>query len=158
MNKIKDKLSDTELLIMGEGPERDNLVSFCKKAGLDKHVRFLGNIQPDRIPYYYADADIAVFSTLGDTCGLAIPESMAAGLPVVCSKFSVLTRDLIRDGENGFIVDPRNEELMASKILLLLKDEQVRHRMGKVSLEIMKSNSSEAAAKGFLAAIRKATA
>lgn len=73
----------------------------------DPRVRWLGFVPQEQLPRVYAAADVFVFPTLGDVWGLAVNEAMAAGLPVVCSRFAGCWPDLITP-PSGVVVDPRN--------------------------------------------------
>ena len=93
------------LLLAGDGGERRALERQVREAGL-RNVRFAGHIEPPELAGIYAAADVFVFPTLGDPWGLVVNEALQAGLPVVCSRYAGSAPDLIRDGRNGWIVDP----------------------------------------------------
>ncbi len=74
-------------------------------GSLAPSVRPLGFVAPESMPEVYASADVFVFPTLGDVGGLAVNEALAAGLPVVCSRFAGCVADLVKR-PSGIVVDP----------------------------------------------------
>lgn len=73
---------------------------------------------------------------------MVILEAMAAGLPVVATRVGVVP-EIIKDYENGFVVEPMNSHQIAEKCLLLLKDEKLREKMSKNNIEKAKEFSWE---------------
>jgi glycosyltransferase involved in cell wall biosynthesis len=63
--------------------------------------------------------------------GLVIIESMACGVPVVAFDCENGPRSIITDGENGFLIPPLDVNLMAEKVMLLMKNQELRYRMGE---------------------------
>jgi len=71
----------------------------------------------------------------------------------VCSKYAGAAADLVEDGQNGYVVDPRNIEILAEKIRNILDDNRRRFKMGRKSKEMMKLCTIERASSGFMSAI-----
>ena len=69
------------LLLVGGGPEREKLETFCRENGI-KNVVFAGERDYDSLPVFYAAADVFIIPTLQDNWSLVVPEAMACGLPV----------------------------------------------------------------------------
>jgi glycosyltransferase involved in cell wall biosynthesis len=78
----------------------------------------------------YAEADIFVFPTLADCAPLSVPEAMAAALPVVTTDVGAIP-EMVRDGEQGFIVRPGDADALAAAILRLVQSPELRARMGE---------------------------
>ena len=93
------------LLIVGDGPHKNVLKSKVLRKSLTR-VRFAGRIPYNDLSLYYAASDIFVMPTLEDNWSLVVPEAMACGLPVLCSKFNGCWPELVREGKNGWIFDP----------------------------------------------------
>ena len=89
----------------------------------------------DDVRKYYHAADCFVLATRGDTWGLVINESMAAGLPVITTKKCVAGCCLIEDDVNGYLVEADNVEELAQAICKLHHDEATRFLMGRNNLE-----------------------
>ncbi|MGB3478342.1 MAG: glycosyltransferase family 4 protein [bacterium] len=122
---------DFTLHIIGNGVEKDNLQKQVVSMQLENNVCFWGHKDKTELAKYYGIGDIFVFPTLHDVWGLVLNEAMAAGLPVIASKFAGATYDLIENGNNGFIVDPSDISEMQSKIKMLLNNHRLRKRMGE---------------------------
>jgi len=90
-----------ECWVVGEGPLQHELEQSARSNGLN--VRFLGPVPFDELFRVYESAGIFVLPTLGDTWGLVVNEALAAGLPVLGSRFSQAVEELVEDGVNGWI-------------------------------------------------------
>jgi UDP-glucose:(heptosyl)LPS alpha-1,3-glucosyltransferase len=96
----------------------------------------------DRI---YIASDVFAMLSRFDTFGMAALEAISASLPVIISA-SVGARDLVRDGENGFVVlDPTQEEAVADRIGRMLRQD-IREKMAQEAGKTAAEHSSEAAA------------
>ncbi|MBB6675635.1 glycosyltransferase family 4 protein [Cohnella nanjingensis] len=98
---------------------------------LRKHVRFVPYVSHAEIPRWFALADVAVVpSVRREAFGLVNVEAMAAGLPVVATCVGGM-KEIIADGETGFLVDPADISAgMAASVIRLLQDEPLRQEMG----------------------------
>src|SRR5262245_8779330 len=112
---LQGKRIQTSLVVVGEGPERQVLEEQCKRDGL-RDVHFVGRVPVERVPIYHRVADVFVLPTLQDNWSLAVAEAMASGLPIITSVYDGLGPDLVRDGENGFVVTPENVQEFARTI------------------------------------------
>jgi len=148
VRRWKEKIS---LLLLGNGRLELQLRTYCFSNKLD--VIFAGFVQQRELPKYYALADVFVFPSLCDSWGVVVNEALAAGLPIVCSKYAGAAADLVEDGQNGYVVDPRNIEILAEKIRNILDDNRRRFKMGRKSKEMMKLCTIERASSGFMSAI-----
>jgi glycosyltransferase involved in cell wall biosynthesis len=63
-------------------------------------------VQPDELAAYYAASQLLVFPSLGEPWGLVVNEAFACARPVICSSLAGCADDLMRPGENGWVVDP----------------------------------------------------
>ena len=79
------KLPDTSLMIIGEGPEEDNLRRLAQRLGVAERVRFVGGVDQDQLAKYYSAADAMVLSSSREGWANVLLESMACGTPVVAS-------------------------------------------------------------------------
>jgi glycosyltransferase involved in cell wall biosynthesis len=116
------------LNILGEGSEKNKLQQLTKELNLEENIQFHGNVDdPER---YLMQSLIYIHTAIYEPFGLVILEAMAAGLPVVCLDGKG-NRDLIREGENGFMIWEQAPKLLADKIQFLLENEDHRQRMGE---------------------------
>ena len=85
----------------------------------------------------YKETDIFVCPSIYEEFGYVILEAMAQGLPIVASKTHSF-QDLIKDGENGFLVSAKNHIAFANTLKKLIEDENLRLKMGVKSYQIVK--------------------
>jgi glycosyltransferase involved in cell wall biosynthesis len=123
MSIIHEKLPDTNLLIVGDGPDREKLETLAQELDLQGCTCFAGNVSNEKIPEYMAKADLFVLPSLSEGFPLVILEAMASGLPIVTTNIGGLP-DIVKNGENGFLVEPKNPEALADKIMLLLSNKK----------------------------------
>lgn len=96
------------LVLAGSGKHRRKYEARVAQLGIENAVVFAGFVQRDRLPAYYAMADLLAVPSRTDVWGLVINEALACGLPVAASNAAGAAADLIRDGENGYVLPPRN--------------------------------------------------
>jgi L-malate glycosyltransferase len=126
--RLVESLPELRVLIAGDGPEREKLEALVTGLGLSGVVTLLG-VRND-IPDLLAAADLAVCCSDFEGGPLSVMEYMGAGLPVVATKVGGLP-ELVRDGENGVLVPPRDPDDLAESIAGLLVDAGRRRRMGQ---------------------------
>jgi glycosyltransferase involved in cell wall biosynthesis len=108
------------LVLIGDGPDRKSLEDLAKELGIQKRATFTGALQFSEIPSYMKAANIFGFASVTETQGLATLEAMAAGLPVVAVDASG-TRDILKHGQQGYLVE-NNAEALAAAIKKLLSN------------------------------------
>ena len=89
------------LLLVGDGPEKNNIENFVQKHNMTTSVQFTGMIDPADIPKYYAIADIFVSASNSETQGLTYLEALASGIPLLCKQDECL-EDLLEENKNGY--------------------------------------------------------
>jgi glycosyltransferase involved in cell wall biosynthesis len=152
-SNVAKTLLDTNILIVGGGPEDQRLKDYCKQNGIMERVIFAGYKQHWELPKYYALADLFIFPTLYDQFGLVVIEALASGLPVICSQFAGSAPDLIKDGINGYIIDPRNIETLTDLLINILTDESLLQKLKQGALDLADNFTVEKSAEHFLNAI-----
>lgn len=145
-----EKLSlKIKLNIVGEGAQKQELVTLAHKLGIEKDVAFLGAVPYADMPRLYQDCDIFCFPTLGEPFGKGLIEAMACCKPVIASKVGGPT-EIIQDGVNGILIPPGNAKALAEKLFLLANDKTLRRRMGEKAREtVLKSFSWEVVAEKY---------
>lgn len=121
---------DIALHIVGSGPREEAHRALVKAESMEDFVFFHGYRQTSELFIFYAMADVFLFPSSIDVFGLVMVEAAAASLPVIASRHSGGTVDVIEDGVNGIIVDPRDLEAYAAAISRLCDDPELRVRMG----------------------------
>jgi glycosyltransferase involved in cell wall biosynthesis len=106
--------------LIGDGQDRKNLEALAKELGIRRQVTFTGALSFSEIPSYMRTANLFGFASVTETQGLATLEAMAAGLPVVAVDASG-TRDILKHGQQGYLVE-NNAEALAAGIKKLLSN------------------------------------
>lgn len=124
---VAEKHPDWTLEIWGEGHLRIELENLIAKLNLKKQV-FLKGYTYD-IQSKMQNASIFVLSSIFEGFGLVIVEAMSCGLPVVSYDCPCGPKDIITEGEDGILVELKNEKQLASNINLLIENKKLRKQM-----------------------------
>ena len=116
---VRGEFPQLQVVIAGDGDERERLERLVAELSLDHAVWFLGH--RDDVPDVLAALDLAVSSSDYEGTPLAVMEFMAAGLPVVATRVGGVP-DLIEDGTHGLLVPRRDPQRLAEAIADLLRD------------------------------------
>lgn len=112
---------DINLVLLGDGPEREKLEEFCKEKGVRNNVYFVGSV--DNVQDYYKAAFALVHASVaGEGLPTVILEAMVCGTPVVATDSTVGPREIIGNNEYGLLCRVKNAFEMAERVLLLVKD------------------------------------
>lgn len=125
---MKDKVPSAKLLLAGDGP----LIEKCRQLAMQLHVMHMVHFLGYRtdIESLIPMCDIAVASSLREGLPVNIMEAMACGLPIIATD-NRGHRELVGDGENGWIVDPENLGEISDKMRMLCEDPHLAKRLGK---------------------------
>jgi glycosyltransferase involved in cell wall biosynthesis len=118
---VLDEHSDLRLVLLGDGPDRQELENLAAELGIRERVDFMGAVPFEEVPAYLKAADFFGFSSTTETQGLVTMEALAAGLPVIAVEASG-TRDIIQNEQQGLLVEEGSQAL-AKGIDRLLSDE-----------------------------------
>jgi glycosyltransferase involved in cell wall biosynthesis len=129
---LRQQKEDLALLIVGKGEQLDRLKNNIDTQHIPD-VYFAGEVV-EGVEAYFAAGDVFVMPGTG---GLALNQAMALGLPVIASIADGTQKDLIIQGENGFIVPVDDEKALAGAINKVLSSRENRIMMGRRSLEII---------------------
>jgi glycosyltransferase involved in cell wall biosynthesis len=124
---------ETVLLIGGQGPMRAALEALVVELGLQARVRFLGYIPRHHMPEYFCACDVFMFHSTYETFGMVVAEAMSYGKPVVSVRNTAIPEVVLHD-ESGLLVPPDNPAAMAAAAVQLLRDANLRRRMGEAGL------------------------
>lgn len=126
---------DGRLLLVGDGPLREELEQLAERAGVAGRVTFLGEV-PDVVPYYHA-ADVYAFPSIArsEAFGIVQLEAMAAGTPVVNTRLDSGVPFVSPDGLTGLTVPPEDPHALAGAITAILDGEALRARLGAAGRE-----------------------
>jgi glycosyltransferase involved in cell wall biosynthesis len=146
---------EAQLLIVGDGTKREALRGLCDQLDILDRVFFTGFVDhAEELPAIYRQADVFVTASEIETQGLVVLEALASGLPVVAPDAGALP-ELIRDGENGFLVPPQSPEEMAQRLSWLLDHPAESQAMGEAAVETSRAHSVVACLDAHEALYRK---
>ncbi len=131
--------SNVKLIFDGAGP-REHLVALSRQLGVENKVMFLHSSSDVELAQVYAACDVFVFPAQ-ITWGLAVIEAMAASKPVLVSNKSGVS-EIIRNGQNGFVIEEPNPRNMALQIENLITNSELRQKIGENAYEYAKQNLS----------------
>src|SRR6056297_688083 len=143
--EVKDKIQGFQLYIAGDGPEKTKFDQFVIDNNLEDHIIFLGNVPNEEIVDYYQCADVFVLPSIldeqGNTEGLGVVllEAMACAVPCIASNVGGIP-DIVQDGHNGFLVEQKDVQGLAEKMIWLLRDSEKRREMGQHARSFVKNN------------------
>jgi glycosyltransferase involved in cell wall biosynthesis len=129
------KMVPCNLVIVGDGPEKNSLKALCKSLQIEDRVLFLSGITSAELREIYCGALFFVLPSLAEGLPLVMLEAMSSGLPVISSCNSA--QDVIVDWDNGFIVTPNDVAGLADKMRVLLDNAALRLKMGHNARALM---------------------
>jgi glycosyltransferase involved in cell wall biosynthesis len=105
------------------------MLSYIRGHNLEGNVLFTGPLSLEEVSMFYVASDIFVLPSLAEGDPLVVVEAMASGRPVIGTKVGGIPQK-IKDGWNGFLIEPANEQQLAGKIKYLVDNPEERKRMG----------------------------
>ncbi len=143
-------VGECSLLLVGGGPREAECRAYCEENNLD-NVHFVGAIDYDLLATYYRCADVFVIPTLEDNWSLVVPEAMACGLPILCSKYNGCWPELVTP-ENGWVFDPLDVSDTINVLQLCLAKRDSLQAMGETSKRIVGNHTALQAADAIVEA------
>jgi glycosyltransferase involved in cell wall biosynthesis len=125
---IREKVPKAQVLLVGTGPESDMLRTLARECGCEASVSFVG--EHDDVVSFLSAMDIFAFPSIAEGLGLALIEAMGCGVPVVASSVGGVP-EVVTDGWDGLLVDPRSPIALANAIIRMNTDHQLAESMGK---------------------------
>ena len=146
------KIPEVKFVLLGDGPELDNLKKIAENLKIEKNIEFKGWIKRDEVMNYLADASIAIGPLRSTTVTknalpIKVLEYMASSLPILSQK-DTLANDVLVADENGYSVT--DSEDLATKIIHILENNEKRIKMGTKSYEMSLKFDWENVAKKIL--------
>jgi len=128
---VSPRVSNAHLLLVGDGPQGPLLRQMAHEMGLDGRVTFAG--ERSNATNLHSASDVAVLCSLHEGFPNSLVEAMAAALPVVATGVGGNV-DAVHPGETGLLVPVGDSEALAGALTTLLRDPQLRQRMGRAGL------------------------
>jgi glycosyltransferase involved in cell wall biosynthesis len=121
-------LDEVTFVVAGDGPERAALERRAAELGLDSRVRFLGSVPRERVLRLFRAADASVLPSAWENFPHTVVEALAVGCPVIATAVGGVP-EVVRDGENGLLVPPRDPAALRAAIARFLHDDELRERL-----------------------------
>ncbi len=126
---------EAHLLVVGRGSERPRLKALIQQLNLELYIHLLGYVPEQDLPGLYRASDLFAIPSLVEVQSLPSLQAAVTGLPIVAANSAALP-ELVRHGENGFLVNSLNPPELSEAILYILKHPEIARQMGQVSLSI----------------------
>lgn len=136
---VVEQVPQAELVIVGDGTDRQHLEDLAQALGIERKVRFLGRVMPPDIIAIYRAAKLFVTASETETQGIVLIEAAATGLPLVAVDEGAV-RELCQDGFNGILCHPGEILELTDAMVKLLSDETLRKVYAKNSLEVAQAH------------------
>lgn len=141
--EILKKIPNSKLLLAGEGPKKSELIKFSEKLGISNRVKFLGNINHEKIPSYLAACDIVVIPSvsigeLEETSCILLLEAMAMKKPVIASDIGGLKESIV-NGKNGILIPDKDSNEIVNNVLLLFNNSSLYQKLSENAFNYVKN-------------------
>ncbi|HEX9274425.1 MAG TPA: glycosyltransferase family 4 protein [Candidatus Binatia bacterium] len=132
-------------VVLGDGEEKESLQMEARALGIASQVKFLGHTE--HVENYFAASDIFVLPSTYEPFGNALLEAMSAGLPCLALRPDFVnvrnaSREIISDGETGYLVDPNNPGELAAKLDYLVSHPEQRKNAGQQGKALIRTKFS----------------
>ena len=125
---LRERGVDAVLCMVGDGPDRDAVEQRAHDLDIVRHCLFVG--YQDEVAPYYAAFDALILPSANEGTPVSAIEALAGGRPVVATRVGGVP-DVVRDGIDGYLVEPGDVDAMAARLADLAADPPLRHRMGE---------------------------
>jgi glycosyltransferase involved in cell wall biosynthesis len=122
--ELNKKSIQTSCFFLGDGPHKMEVMNKAKELGILDQCNFLGNVE--NVEEYLWQSDVYIHTATYEPLGLVLLEAMAAGLPVVTLDGGG-NRDIMINGKNGFLIEKKDPEEFANRILEIYQNKEMSH-------------------------------
>ncbi|TML57816.1 MAG: glycosyltransferase family 4 protein [Actinobacteria bacterium] len=125
--RLRDRGVDACLCMIGDGPDRPAVERRAHELGVMRDTLFLG--YQEEVAPFYAAFDAMILPSINEGTPVSAIEALAAGRPVVATRVGGVP-DVVREGEDGFLVDAGDVDALADRLARLAADPDLRERLG----------------------------
>lgn len=115
-----------EVLVAGDGPEKERLEKLCKKLKVLEKVKFLGYVKDTA--KIYSKLDVCIIPSLKESFGISALEAQASGVPIICSDIGGL-KELVKDKKTGLLFKTKDYKQLAEEISNILFNKDLRLKL-----------------------------
>jgi glycosyltransferase involved in cell wall biosynthesis len=138
INEVRNRASGVKLVICGKGKMENELKAQVIALKLQAHVRFVGLVEQEELPLYYASSDVVAVPSTLEPFGIVLLEAMSMGRAVVATSVGGIP-EVVKDMKTGILVPPRAPTLLAEAILTLEADGALRRTLGENGRRLVES-------------------
>lgn len=146
---VLEQVPEAELVIVGDGTDRQHLTDLARALGIEKNVKFPGRIMLPDIVEIYRSATVFATASETETQGIVLIEAAATGLPLVAVDAGAV-RELCQNRQNGILCRVGETEVMTKALVKILTDPRLQEKYGAKSLEIAKKHDLNRTLQRFL--------
>ncbi|MBV1768575.1 MAG: glycosyltransferase family 4 protein, partial [Methanobacterium sp.] len=129
INSLKTQINDIQLVIVGKGIEKENLINLTLQMNLQHHVKFLDNLSYEELIREIKKSSVLVLPSTREGFGMVLAEAGACKIPVVAyASGGVL--EVVEDGYNGFLVEPYDLDGLGNKIRFIFENHFKSTKLG----------------------------
>jgi len=132
---IAKSYENVGMVVIGDGPERENLEDRVRVMGMQDRIKFTGMIPYAELPAYMAAADVFTTASVTEVHPLSVIEALASGLPVV-GIHSPGVGDIVQDGFTGFLAPEEDLAVYTAKLSRIITDHETREQMSQNAKEV----------------------
>jgi glycosyltransferase involved in cell wall biosynthesis len=145
-DRLRAKIHDLEIRIVGDGPDAKRLQSLCREQNLQGIVTWLGNVSQTALAQEYNRCHIFCLPTVQEAFGIVFLEAMASGKAIVAARAAAVPAVV----KHGILTEPNNDEDLAAAIYRLYSDPTLRAKFAAEGLEYVKQFDGSLVAREFL--------
>lgn len=135
--EVLQSVPEARLVLVGEGDKRPEIESLIKDLNLSGSIELLGNLPHLRVLEEIKKSKVFVCPSLAEGLGIVFIEAQACGVPPIGTRVGGIP-DVIKDGENGLLIEPKNSQAIATAVIKLLSDQDLRQRLTQNALASVK--------------------
>lgn len=154
MKRLQERMIPFHFDIVGDGPFMKQLMKHVQNKGLADFIQFHGFQNHQYIEKLYQHTAISIMTSYTESFGLVILEAMNAGIPSLAFDSAEGARELILNNSNGFLIQNRNLDEMAEKIIFLFQNPKEIQRLGQNAKEFSKNYLSDSVRTNWLQIMR----
>jgi glycosyltransferase involved in cell wall biosynthesis len=139
VKSLKKEISDINLLIVGNGVEKENLISMTKEYDLRDNIQFLDNLDYNELMGEMKKSNVLVLPSTREGFGMVLAEANACGIPVVAYASGGVI-EVVENGVNGYLVEPFDLEKLEVVIDSILKNPLKRNNLGENGRKIVEKS------------------
>ncbi|MBR6690045.1 MAG: glycosyltransferase [Bacilli bacterium] len=135
--------NDYKFIIVGDGPEKENLNNLIKQKKLGNRVQLVGYKNSEEVNQLLRKSDIFIMTSITEGLPMTLLEAMRTGVPCIAYDTGNGISDIISNSKNGFVIKNRNSDMFEKKLKLLMEDKKLLKDMSKNSIDSVQNYSFE---------------